>query len=484
MPLAVNLGKWILRYLFDKLIDEEIKRDDAYRARLNEHVDRRLAQNRVNSPAAIDIPTSNMTSWQSDSSVTTPRGDGSQQMSPGLGIAPAAAAPLTSVLENVASPASPAANKISAAGRPSAEKEDSFSTPIIQSEAPRPVATPVAATEAPAEKPADAKEKEAANEKSPSTTFGRFRMPFGVKKLGKYATSTADKAAPTEEQKAGTSMAAAGAGGEGDTSENSSNHEKEVDDCFLGAVQRLRNRYDAQLTDHPDHYVENQLWPSLPSETPVLKLPAGLKIIIQEETSGGSVEVYKGSIKSTGKDIDAIETKGPLWLGDAILLNQLPVKEPVKVSFVLRPWQGTLPDISPVDGNNRLNANRMLRVKKILAYVAERIDPQDPENPDPQPLKAEEYLELYCNDQVCFLLSLSGRLPPPGNFLFCYFFSWPSRDTKQLSLVAFTHQHVSRHSPRSRMERWKRHHATLQGKWTEKDIDTAATCRASTACRG
>ena len=41
----------------------------------------------------------------------------------------------------------------------------------------------------------------------------------------------------------------------------------------------------------------------------------------------------------------------------------------------------------------------MLRVKKILAYVAERIEAA-PENPDPNALKPEEYLELYCYEQV------------------------------------------------------------------------------------
>jgi WD repeat-containing protein 48 len=41
----------------------------------------------------------------------------------------------------------------------------------------------------------------------------------------------------------------------------------------------------------------------------------------------------------------------------------------------------------------------MLRVKKILAYVAERIEAA-PEHPDPNALKPEEYLELYCYDQV------------------------------------------------------------------------------------
>jgi WD repeat-containing protein 48 len=52
-----------------------------------------------------------------------------------------------------------------------------------------------------------------------------------------------------------------------------------------------------------------------------------------------------------------------------------------------------------VNRNARLNANRMLRVRKILAYAAERIE-EAPEHPDPNALKPEEYLELYCYDQV------------------------------------------------------------------------------------
>ena len=41
----------------------------------------------------------------------------------------------------------------------------------------------------------------------------------------------------------------------------------------------------------------------------------------------------------------------------------------------------------------------MLRAKKILAYVAERIETL-PEQPDPYALKPEDYLELYCQNQV------------------------------------------------------------------------------------
>lgn len=57
-----------------------------------------------------------------------------------------------------------------------------------------------------------------------------------------------------------------------------------------------------------------------------------------------------------------------------------------------------------MNGNNnnssRLNANRMLRVKKVLAYVAERIDPTNPDEPEAEAMQPEEYLDLYCQKQV------------------------------------------------------------------------------------
>jgi WD repeat-containing protein 48 len=166
----------------------------------------------------------------------------------------------------------------------------------------------------------------------------------------------------------------------------------------------MHNEYEKQLLDMSDKYVETKITPSLATETPVLKLPSGTKVIIQEETSGGSAELYRGTVETVGADADIIEQCAPMWLGDVLLTNTIPPKDPVKVSFILHPYQNSLPSIATADGNNRLNANRMLRVKKILAYVAERIDPPaDPEHPDPDALKPEEYLELYCNEQVSSL---------------------------------------------------------------------------------
>jgi hypothetical protein len=95
-----------------------------------------------------------------------------------------------------------------------------------------------------------------------------------------------------------------------------------------------------------------------------------------------------------------------MWLGEVLLRNQIPQKDIVKISFILEPKEGSgLPSIA-TDGNNRLNANRMLRAKKILGYVAERIEPAPPkkeedEKSEEEKLKPEEYLELWCQNQVC-----------------------------------------------------------------------------------
>lgn len=415
----VNLGKWVLRYLFANLIDEEIRRDEAFRQKLNEAVAKRTAvMGRAVPPLAISIPS--RPGWaSSETSATTPRANGSHYppTTPGFGIGLATpGSPAPPVPEGFTTPLSPLDKQLSHVSRPSAERDDYFSDAIQSPDGTqnaRPAQTPAAEAPPPAEekpvkgsgdsgkekekdgkdgKDGKEKEKDKDNGKATGTTFGmkkfRMGMSFGTKKLGRSAsTAAAEKAAVVDEKSEG--------------SESSSNHEKEFDDSFLGVIQRIRSEYEKQLAENPDRPVETKLAPSLANDTPVLKLPAGTKVIIQEETSGGSAEIYRGTVASVGADADVIEERAPQWLGEVLLLNTLPPKDPVKVSFVLHPWKDTLPPIVSADGNNRLNANRMLRVRKILAYVAERIDPvPEGAEPDPNALKPEEYLELYCNDKV------------------------------------------------------------------------------------
>jgi WD repeat-containing protein 48 len=151
----------------------------------------------------------------------------------------------------------------------------------------------------------------------------------------------------------------------------------------------------------------------LPAETPVLKPPLNTTILIQEDRpeAGGVADLFEGTVGALGELCDAVERAAPMWLGEVLLRNQIPHKDISKISFVLEPWQPDatgvdadkytpLPSIA-ADGNNRLNANRMLRAKKILAYVAERIEPgAEDEKEKEGALKPEEYLELWCHNQV------------------------------------------------------------------------------------
>lgn len=391
---SVILGKWVLRYLFANLIDEEIKRDEAYRRKLNEDVEKRLGGSRSSAPTTIALPQSPSGRWNlTDQGTPRANGAGAVPPTPGLAIGLATPGP-TSHLANVPEDSVASAQNASLektkshASRQSTEREDYFSAGI----APADSGTKQPATPAPEEKKEEAdksKDKDKAiadNGKSPTTPFGKkFRMSFGSKKLGRSSSqATTEKPAVVDEK--------------AEESESSSTHEKEVEDSFFGVIQKIRNDYDKQLAEAPDKAVESLVRPSLAQDTPVLKLPPTTKIFIQEETSGGSANIYQGTVGNVGKDADFIEQKAPMWLGDVLLQNRIPIKDPVKISFVLHPIDD-LPAISVTDGNNRLNANRMLRVKKIMAYVAERIEPPA-EEPEPDALSPEEYLEIYCNDQV------------------------------------------------------------------------------------
>ncbi|KAM0256513.1 hypothetical protein ACHAQJ_004924 [Trichoderma viride] len=382
----VSLGKWILRYLFANLIDEEIRRDELHRQKLNEGVEKRQVTTRANAPSSIILPPPGLSI---SDQLLTPRASGPHLHlnTPGLAIGLASPGVGMMTLQGVPEEAvaSPLEREVS---RPSAEN-DYFTAGITPASGAvaAPAATaetsePKTSTDNSNDKGKD-KEKEKAAESTKSPFSRKFRMSFSSKRIGRSSSqATQDKPVVVDDK--------------AEESESSSNHEKEVDDSFFGVIQKIRNEYDKQTIESPDKLVETRVTPSLPSDTPVLKLPLGTKVIIQEETSGGSANLYQGTVEHLGRDADIIEQKAPMWLGDVLLQNQIPIKDPVKISFVLNPMD-SLPPIA-TDGNSRLNANRMLRVKKILGYISERIEPEQEE--DPNALKPEEYLELYCNDQL------------------------------------------------------------------------------------
>jgi WD repeat-containing protein 48 len=315
-PTLVNLGKWVLRYIFSNLIDETIKRDEAYRKELNENVKKGVQ--RANAPTSIQLPPSAQGTWPEGTAPTlTPRANGSSYpMTPGMGIGVATPA-IMNHLPGVPEDGATLDKRASQTSRGSGEKGgDYFSSTQIASETTaKPAVTPgETQDEKPPKSPSDA-EKENNGGKDSNTLFGkkfRMGMSFGSKKLGRSASTNTEKPVVVDEKVEDGS----------ETSENGEK-EKEVDDNFFGIVQKIRHEYDKALLDNPDQPVESGITPSLPNETPVLKPPPLTTVIIQEETSGGSADLYRGTVATVGDDASLIEQRAPMWVGDLLLRVRL-----------------------------------------------------------------------------------------------------------------------------------------------------------------
>ncbi|KAL5051854.1 hypothetical protein BDW71DRAFT_169648 [Aspergillus fruticulosus] len=401
----LNLGKWVLRWLFAPLVDELIKRDVEYRAEVKARADEIVKSHSVSAP--VDIPgkltvpipldpssapgrdsiASPTTAGFSIGLATTPGSLTSSVLNPGhsynnMGMSPGES------YDHLTSHQSVDMARSSMSDRSS----DYFSSP--KSHAPidtdKPLPTPGEQTPT----PAAANEPDKEERKRGGSLFGKkFRMDF-PKKLGRTSSEVKPQ---IQEEKAE------------EPEKTSVKEEKVFENNLSGLIDRARHEYEEYLAANPGQELVSAFAPSDESEAPPLDIPARTVVFIQEE-SGDSVvasDIYRGTLENISQDREKLEKTVPLWLGDLLLKNQMPFKEPVKIAFTLKPYDDLLPPVvkpetpslNGTSNNSRLNANRMLRAKKILAYVSERIE--EPTNdPGQDALKPEEYLELYCQNKL------------------------------------------------------------------------------------
>lgn len=412
----INLGKWILRWLFAPVVDEEIRRDNEYRQAAIARAEENARLNPLSTsvpgddiPRSVGIPISNPNRRAS----LRPNSDFTASPNVGFGInagTPSSNYLSTSMQSNSPFPgfepdtpdASVPTNSHIDGGSSSFSSSDYFSK--------RPLAAPQTETDKSLLSPSDAASNsgvpqspaEPDKEERKKSLFGKkFQFP---KKLGRNSTDTKPQIL---EEKA-------------EESEISSIKEEKVYEPNLcGVVDRIRDDYEEFLATNPDRELETALLPSTEDETPRLEIPPRTAVFIQEETGDTAVasDLYRGSVGRIGEDLERLKKSIPHWLGELLLKNQIPFKEQVKIAFILKPFDETLPPVvkpeppapngappgNPNTNNNgsRLNANRMLRAKKVLAYVAERIDPANPDEPAESVMPPEEYLELYCQKTLC-----------------------------------------------------------------------------------
>lgn len=363
--MVVNLGKWILRWLFGDLVEEEIKRDTQYREKAIADAEELRATRRANAPPTIEIPgprTPGAPSPMDLSSATSRPANGihATPTTPGLNIGLATPGPAT----------------FNVVGSPVAGTEDEGNHPRQSQDLPRPSSSdkshdyfsttpnrqhieadkpPSSTTEdhAPPAVPQSPAEPEKEEKKKGSLFGKKFRMEF-PKKLGRNST---DVKTPVLEEKL-------------EESDKSSEKEEKVFESNLsGVVDRIRHDYETFLETHPGKTLATGITPSGEDETPAVNIPAHTSILIQQESGDTAVaaDLYQGSVGRVREEVDKLEKAIPHWLGEVLLKvsllqlqqnsfdtnerqNRIPAKEVVKVAFVLKPYDDLLPPVVKPDG--------------------------------------------------------------------------------------------------------------------------------------
>lgn len=73
---------------------------------------------------------------------------------------------------------------------------------------------------------------------------------------------------------------------------------------------------------------------------PIYAFPPDTEIVIAEEAGATLNPLYRGLVSTGALDTAEIELAAPGWTIDCLLANRLPVRDPVKIAFLLAPWNG------------------------------------------------------------------------------------------------------------------------------------------------
>lgn len=82
--------------------------------------------------------------------------------------------------------------------------------------------------------------------------------------------------------------------------------------------------------------------PPPPTEAPPIDLPADVSLLISEESkeAGAWAVIYRSMVSRTEQDMEPLEMAAPGWMLEYLFAGRNRVKEPVKLCFILEPWQG------------------------------------------------------------------------------------------------------------------------------------------------
>ena len=105
---------------------------------------------------------------------------------------------------------------------------------------------------------------------------------------------------------------------------------------------KLSEREQEQLTIL-DTVRAHSFHPPSTIEAPPINFPSTTALLISEESkdAGAWVVTYRSQVSHTEADMEALEMNSPLWLLDYLFTSRTRVKDPVKLTFILEPVEGS-----------------------------------------------------------------------------------------------------------------------------------------------
>lgn len=346
----VNLGKWVLRNLFSRLIDEEIARDEAHRRTLEKKITPPPSTGlvRPGAPTSIAMPEAAGAAPESTpGNAVTPRANGHGKVPATPGLAIGAATPGFAPLSATLPPTAEEEGMQTPNGTSSQVQTPQLSTAkgLPSSVQATPSATELhggdyfSSTTAIANNQSEASSESDKIPKTPGTTGeasgtaptptspteekkkGLFGKKFGMgmsltkKMTTRSSAEVKPTVASTEEKSSDTASLR--------SSDKDADKVHNIEDNFFGVVQKIRLEYDEHIESKADQPLPPGITPSLPVETPLINPPPHTTIIIQEDNpeSGGLADQYRGEISELGNsaEVDTLEKIAPMWLGDLLL---------------------------------------------------------------------------------------------------------------------------------------------------------------------
>ncbi|KAI8904953.1 hypothetical protein DFJ77DRAFT_479920 [Powellomyces hirtus] len=145
------------------------------------------------------------------------------------------------------------------------------------------------------------------------------------------------------------------------------------------------------------------------SETPILKVPPTLPVIISKEENqddAAFLDVYQGITGHMGlpEEVDRLGHHLPAWIvGPIVQRKSVAPRENAKMQFAIDHVS------APPGGNSptsiRLSTNKNLRLTKLMVYILDKVDPEpiaaDKKKAKEKGItKPDDFLEVLCHDKV------------------------------------------------------------------------------------